>query len=224
MTRDAGSLPALDLRAVDWYHLMMDDERYTTLAAPAGAEVVEQRSRFIGHAARAETRDAASAFIDDVKQRHPRATHHCWAYRVGYPDRPEEYFSDAGEPSGTAGRPMLNVLCQAGMQNVVVAVARYFGGTKLGVRGLIDAYRLCAATTISAGTAVIRQPMTTMALTVSYDRFDTLRRLVEQTGGQVTQAEYSAQVRMIVEIPRSASVAFAETAHAIGVESSSACE
>lgn len=103
-------------------------------------EFEEKRSKFIAYATCAEDRTAAEQFIREIRARHPQARHVCWAYIAGAPTTTVTSMSDDGEPSGTAGKPMLKVLQHSGLGEVVVAVVRYFGGIKLGPGGLQRAY------------------------------------------------------------------------------------
>ncbi|HCA40348.1 MAG TPA: thymidylate synthase [Aminobacterium sp.] len=102
-------------------------------------ELKIKRSLFIAHVSVSRSEEIARQFISDVSQKHKQATHNCWAYRVGI-DPIIEYCSDAGEPSGTAGKPILGAIQRANLTFTTVVITRYFGGIKLGVRGLIEAY------------------------------------------------------------------------------------
>lgn len=102
-------------------------------------EIKIKRSLFISHAALTKNEEEAKEFILKTSQKHKQATHNCWAYRLGV-EPVREYYSDDGEPSGTAGKPILGAILHSGLTNVTLVVTRYFGGIKLGVRGLIEAY------------------------------------------------------------------------------------
>ena len=112
--------------------------------APANTQSFEleiKRSRFITSVARITSRAEGKQFIQDTRTAYPTASHHCWAYIAGKPDDAHQYDqSDDGEPKGTAGKPMLNVLLHSGLGNTIVVVTRYFGGIKLGAGGLVRAY------------------------------------------------------------------------------------
>lgn len=114
-------------------------EQYRTVKRQASAEVVIKKSRFIGHVKPAESEEEAVAFIERIKKEHWSATHNCSAYVVGERDQHQKQ-SDDGEPSGTAGKPILEVIKQQGLKHTVVVVTRYFGGIMLGAGGLIRAY------------------------------------------------------------------------------------
>lgn len=132
-------------------------EEYETLPrdTPATIEIEIQRSKFLAFAARADTETAARAVIDSQKRLYPDARHHCSAYTYLPPQaNPVRRSSDDGEPSGTAGRPMLEVLVGTGLQNVAVVVTRYFGGIKLGTGGLVRAYSGAVAEVLAAASRV----------------------------------------------------------------------
>lgn len=113
---------------------------YSIPAASYSEECIIKKSQFITYLGHAADRPQAEVFIREIRQQHPRASHVCWAYVAGAPDTTVVSMSDAGEPSGTAGRPMLNVLTNSGLGEIVAAVVRYFGGIKLGTGGLQRAY------------------------------------------------------------------------------------
>lgn len=104
------------------------------------SELVVKRSQFLAFVGNVADRQQADAFVKRLRMQHPQANHVCWAYIAGSPDSTERSMSDDGEPSGTAGMPMLKVLQHSGLGDVVVAIVRYFGGTKLGTGGLQRAY------------------------------------------------------------------------------------
>ena len=130
-------------------------ERYITVNKQAEAEVVIKRSRFIGHAAPVETEEEALAYIEAIRKRHSQASHNCYAYIVGQRDEYQKQ-SDDGEPGGTAGKPILEVLKQRAMKYTVVVVTRYFGGVMLGAGGLVRAYTDGAVAALDAAEPVAR--------------------------------------------------------------------
>ena len=117
----------------------MDVQKYKILYKEGEAEISEKKSRFIAQIAPAQTEEEAQAFIEKIKKQYWDARHNCWAYSIGE-KQPALRCSDDGEPSGTAGKPMLEVLTGQELHNVVAVVTRYFGGTLLGTGGLIRAY------------------------------------------------------------------------------------
>jgi uncharacterized YigZ family protein len=119
------------------------NSKYHSIEKDSRAELVIERSRFIAHSISVGREDEARQKIKAIQQLYPDATHYCYAWRVGL-DPISEFATDAGEPRGTAGRPILGAIRRRELTNVAVTIIRYFGGKKLGVRGLIDAYRQAA--------------------------------------------------------------------------------
>ena len=131
-------------------------EGYRTIAAPAQEEFVEKRSRFIGQIAPVEGEEEALAFINAVRERHREATHNVYAYILR--ENQMTRFSDDGEPQGTAGKPVLEVVQREGLVDVAVVVTRYFGGVLLGAGGLVRAYAQGAKTAVDAARVLNMQP------------------------------------------------------------------
>jgi len=130
-------------------------ESYKTVERQGSAEIVIKKSRFIGHARPARTEEEALRFIAEVKKEHSAATHNCFAYVIGERDEWQKQ-SDDGEPSGTAGKPILEVIKNQGLKDVAVVVTRYFGGILLGAGGLIRAFADGAATGLAAAHPVLQ--------------------------------------------------------------------
>lgn len=125
-------------------------DRYRTVRGAGSKEIVIKKSRFIGHVKPVDSEDDANAFIEEIKKLHWNATHNCSAYMIGERDEIQKQ-SDDGEPSGTAGKPILEVIRNQGLKNVAIVVTRYFGGIMLGAGGLIRAYTDGAVAAIEAG-------------------------------------------------------------------------
>lgn len=140
---------------------------YKTVKQYGEAEIVIKRSRFIGHAKGVETEEEAVAFIEEIKQRHRMATHNCSAYMVGERDQHQKA-SDDGEPSGTAGKPILEVIKNQQLKNVVVVVTRYFGGIMLGAGGLVRAYTDGAVAGLAAARPIYRVLHTPVDVEIDY--------------------------------------------------------
>lgn len=130
-------------------------ERYKTVRGAGEKEIVIKKSRFIGHIKPVENESEAISFIEEIKKKHWNATHNCSAYMIGERDEIQKQ-SDDGEPSGTAGKPILEVLKQQGLKNVAIVVTRYFGGIMLGAGGLIRAYTDGAVAATEAGEVITR--------------------------------------------------------------------
>jgi len=184
-------------------------EPYRTVADRASAEFTVQGSRFIGHLAPADTVDEAEAVVDEVRATYDDATHNVPAYRVPAGDGASkspgevmlrEYSSDDGEPTGSAGKPALNVLQQQEIRNVVAVVTRYYGGTNLGVGGLARAYSRAVKDGLDAAGVVEEEPHERVSLTVAYDDSGTVRSVLESTGVEF-DADYDAEVRFDARVP-----------------------
>lgn len=130
-------------------------EQYRTVRGSGSKEIVIRKSRFIGHIQPVQTEEEAAAFIERIKKEHWNATHNCSAYMIGERDEIQKR-SDDGEPSGTAGKPILEVIRNQKLKNVAIVVTRYFGGILLGAGGLIRAYSDGAVAAIEAGDAITR--------------------------------------------------------------------
>lgn len=140
---------------------------YKTVSTSANDEYVVQKSRFIGYASPCESESEARAFIDAIKLKNRDATHNCWAYIIGYNSNTMRY-SDDGEPSGTAGMPILETIKSMGLVNCVVVVTRYFGGILLGAGELIRAYRKGASIALKASKPIIMQSTYRLHITMDY--------------------------------------------------------
>ncbi|WP_226482152.1 IMPACT family protein [Natrinema amylolyticum] len=179
---------------------------YRTVAEPATAEFVVQGSEFIGHVRPVESVDAAEAFVDAVREEYADATHNVPAYRVRTGDEEtdghflREYSSDDGEPSGSAGKPALNVLTQQDLENCAVVVTRYYGGTNLGVGGLVRAYSRAVKEGVEAAGIVEERPHERVGITVEYDDSGTVRSILESEGYEF-EADYEAAVSFDVRVP-----------------------
>ncbi|GAB6926895.1 YigZ family protein [Paenibacillus sp. JCM 10914] len=130
-------------------------DRYQTVRQAGSKEIVIKKSRFIGHVMPVTTEEEAVAFIEDIKKKHWNATHNCSAYMIGERDEIQKQ-SDDGEPSGTAGKPILEVIRNQGRKNVAIVVTRYFGGIMLGAGGLIRAYTDGAVAAIESGEPITK--------------------------------------------------------------------
>ncbi|MDS0260157.1 IMPACT family protein [Haloarcula sp. S1CR25-12] len=174
-------------------------ESFRTVAERAAASFEVQGSEFIGHVAPAETVAEAEAFVDEIREQYADATHNVPAYRVrAEPFR--EYSSDDAEPSGSAGKPALNVLQQRDIENVAAVVTRYYGGTNLGVGGLARSYSRSVKDAVDAAGVVESVPHERFTVTVEYDDSGSVRSLLESADVDFS-AEYGAEVTFSVRLP-----------------------
>lgn len=175
-------------------------DSYLTIPAPATARFTEKMSRFIGFAAPAETAGQAREFVADIQRRYCDARHICFAWMLG-PERTEHYCTDAGEPSGTAGRPILGQINSRGLTNVAVAVVRYFGGIKLGTPGLIAAYRTAAAMALDEAGTVERRMTATFAFTFPYPAMNSVMTLVKNPDVTILERDFDNSCSMKISAP-----------------------
>ncbi|MFT4881036.1 MAG: putative YigZ family protein [Natronomonas sp.] len=174
-------------------------ERYRTVAGRGQAAFEVRGSEFLGRVAPAETVADAETFLEAVREEYADATHNVPAYRVrAAPLR--EYASDAGEPTGSAGKPALNVLQGEGLENVAAVVTRYFGGTELGVGGLARAYGRAVKEAVTDAGTTERRPHERFVVTVDYDDSGSVRGLLEGADADF-EAAYEARVRFDVRAP-----------------------
>ena len=141
---------------------------YFTIKQAGEAELIEKKSRFIGYAAPVSNEAEAMAFIEAIRAKHRDATHNCYAYQAGWHNEYQRS-SDAGEPSGTAGRPILEVIKKSNLKNTVVVVTRYFGGVLLGAGGLARAYAKTAALALAKAGLLQRLAAKAYSLTIDYN-------------------------------------------------------
>ncbi|QRV16933.1 IMPACT family protein [Haloterrigena salifodinae] len=196
---------------------------YRTVAEAATADFVVQGSEFIGRVRPVDSVDSAESFVDAVSEEFADATHNVPAYRVRVGDGADsggngeegagagyflrEYSSDDGEPSGSAGKPALNVLTQQEIENCAVVVTRYYGGTNLGVGGLVRAYSRAVKEAVEAAGVVEERPHERVSITVEYDDSGTVRGILESEGYEF-EADYQEAVSFDVRVPLEEADAF----------------
>jgi uncharacterized YigZ family protein len=171
-----------------------------TLASPVSAEIDIRKSRFIALAIPVADRDAALRELERLRAEHPGATHVCWALLAGG----QSGMSDDGEPSGTAGRPILEVLRHHEVDGVLAAVVRYYGGIKLGAGGLVRAYTDAIATAMQSAERVERIERGSIAVEIDYADEARVRRWIEQHDAELSDAAYEMTVRLVVRMPAAA--------------------
>lgn len=171
---------------------------------PAGTIRIENRvvnSRFIATVGPAHSVEEAKAFIAAVRAEMPDATHHVYAFKVGYGSSVIEGMTDDGEPSGTAGPPVLAVLRGADLGDVVIVVTRYFGGTKLGTGGLVRAYGNAAREALAALPRERRIPKATIGLEFPYPFFEQIQRLLARHHAEIQEQSFGAEVTLFARLP-----------------------
>ena len=166
---------------------------YRTVLKAAGDEQIIQRSRFIGDASPAASAEEALAFLEAVRARHRDATHHCYAYIIGQNAGIMRY-SDDGEPSGTAGLPIIEVMKARGVVDCCVVVTRYFGGVLLGAGGLTRAYAHTCAIALDAAGVCVMHPTETWLVEVPYALWDRVRHELAGLPARLESTEFTSAV------------------------------
>lgn len=172
----------------------MAEGLYTTLATEASAQFEEKRSLFIGYAKPTKTEEEALGFVAEIKQKHKDATHNVFGYSMKHGILAR--YSDDGEPQGTAGMPVLDVIRKSGVDDATVVVTRYFGGILLGAGGLVRAYAAAAKLAIDAAGIVTYESYTEISLTCSYADHKKLTAELPRFGAILDDTEYADNVTL----------------------------
>ena len=173
---------------------------YKTFMTRAEDEFIINKSRFIGYGCPCETEEEALAFLKEIREKHADATHNCYAYIIG-PNMGIMRYSDDGEPGGTAGMPIIEVMKARGVVNCAVVVTRYFGGTLLGANGLVRAYAASAAQALGAAGIYDMLPRAQLLCAFTYADWARVEPVIRKYDGvQVGEVEYAADVTVPVEL------------------------
>ena len=182
-------------------------EEYLVPTGYGEDEFIEKKSRFIGRAWLVESEEEALAKIAEMKKQHYDATHNCWAYIIK--DGPMR-FSDDGEPGGTAGNPMMQVLQREQLYNIVCVVTRYFGGILLGAGGLVRAYTKGAKIAIDAAGKSIKRVWTVLYVPCPYNFYERVKLETEAFGGIIRETTFGAEVELEILVAAPETQAFLE--------------
>lgn len=178
---------------------------YPIPQVPAQAEIEIKKSRFIALAQYTPSREAGMRWLSEVKNTYPDARHHCWAYQLGNPNCASQAgMDDDGEPSGTAGKPILNVLQHKGVGDIMIIVVRYFGGIKLGAGGLTRAYGQAAQAVMAVLPVQVHITQTQLHIHCDYAQEQLIRHRLQQINGQVLKVNYASPIQMTVTLPQTA--------------------
>ncbi|KKO44319.1 IMPACT family member yigz [Arsukibacterium ikkense] len=178
---------------------------YTELAAPVEHQLTEKNSEFLSFLLPVASRDDAMNAVNQYRERYRAASHVCWAYIIGNTRQPEtQAFSDDGEPTGTAGKPMLHVLTEQELGNSLAVVVRYFGGVKLGAGGLVRAYSAAVSQAAALAQTTRVEPQVQLVISIDFALEAKTRQLLSQLGGQLLATDYSQQVQLTVSLPMAA--------------------
>lgn len=177
-------------------------DSYLTVGADAEALFKEKSSKFLAYIFHVESEQTIAAHLDRLRKRHYDATHHCYAWRLG-PAGERFRANDDGEPSSTAGRPILGQMLSHGITDALIVVVRYFGGTKLGVPGLIAAYKESAAAAIAAAPIVERTVDTVFRVEFPYMAMNEVMRIVKEEQPQIREQSFDNLCTMTLAVRRS---------------------
>lgn len=178
---------------------MLFDDSYRTISERAEGFFKDKGSKFLSYAYPIRNDNEAKQHLAGLRELHPKAVHHCYAYRLGL-DRMSYRMNDDGEPSGTAGRPILNTLYSKDVTNILVVVVRYFGGTLLGVPGLINAYKTATELALDEAEIITSHLFQTYQLVFPYVQMNDVMRIVKEMELPVTEQEFEMECRMVLEV------------------------
>jgi uncharacterized YigZ family protein len=180
----------------------MTEDFFYTLGAAGNAEYKDRGSRFVAFASPVNSIGAFKQFLDTVRKEHPKATHHCFAYRIGI-DGNTFRVSDDGEPSGTAGRPILGQIDSKQLLDACIIVVRYFGGTLLGVPGLINAYKTAASLVLQTTPVIQKAIEVDYNIQFDYTQMNEVMHLLKQYNATIIEKEMNLFCRIKAGIQRS---------------------
>lgn len=174
---------------------------YTILAAAVESTTEEKNSEFLTYLHPVTSREEAMVWVEHYRQQYPDAAHVCWAYVIGNTRQPlTQAFSDDGEPSGTAGKPMLHVLTEREVGNALAVVVRYFGGVKLGAGGLVRAYSGAVSNAVNLATLEQVIPSQQLRIRVDFAREARVRHIITQYQGVILDVDYAVQVSLQISL------------------------
>ena len=175
-------------------------EQFYTIKNNIEAEIVEKKSKFIANLIKVESKEEAEEKIQEIKKKYYDARHNCVAYRVLEEGKVEEKASDDGEPSGTAGGPMLNILKKNNLSNVLIVVTRYFGGILLGTGGLVRAYSEALKKAIEESTLIMKVSGIEMKLIVDYNNFEKFKYYCKNNNISIISLEYLEKIECKIQM------------------------
>lgn len=175
-------------------------EQFYTIKNNIEAEIVEKKSKFIANLIKVESKEEAEEKIQEIKKKYYDARHNCVAYRVLEEGKVEEKASDDGEPSGTAGGPMLNILQKNNLSNVLIVVTRYFGGILLGTGGLVRAYSEALKKAIEESTLIMKVSGIEMKLIVDYNNFEKFKYYCKNNNISIISLEYLEKIECKIQM------------------------
>lgn len=185
-------------------------ETYKTLLTPIQSPVYKVKgSKFISYAYPVHSRDEVDRLLKSLRVEHPKANHCCYAWKLGK-EKIEYRYNDDGEPANSAGKPIFGQILSYDLTDVLIAVIRYFGGTKLGVGGLIQAYRESARSALDLGAVILKEIKIPFSLEFEYSQMDKVMRLIKEKQIEITHQEMHMKVRLRILVSKKNEVTFRE--------------
>lgn len=181
---------------------MLFDDTYKTISLPAEGSFTDRGSKFMGFGFPINKEDDIKGILSDIHAQHTKARHHCWAYRLTT-DRSVFRINDDGEPPGSAGRPILNTLLSFDITNILVIVVRYFGGTLLGVPGLINAYKSATVQTLNAAQIIEKTVSDIYQVQFNYLNMNNIMKVIKQENLQIITQQFDTNCLVDVAIRKS---------------------
>jgi uncharacterized YigZ family protein len=178
---------------------MLFDDTYLTIEKPSEAIFRDRGSKFLAFAYPINSEADIKAILTTLKTEHPKANHHCWAMRLGI-DRSVFRVNDDGEPSGTAGRPILNTLLSRNITNILVVIVRYFGGTLLGVPGLINAYKTATEDALNTAVVIEKTLDDTYIVSFDYQQMNDIMKIIKEDNLTITEQQFdnNCMVKIVI--------------------------
>jgi uncharacterized YigZ family protein len=178
---------------------MSISDTYFTIYEPSVSLFKDKGSKFHGYAFPVSDEEEVKGFLDEIKKQHPKARHHCFAYRLGTNDDNFRAYDD-GEPSGSAGKPILNVLLSQNLRNVLIIVVRYFGGTLLGVPGLINAYKMASLESLELANLEEKTINETLQLSFKIQYMNEVMRIIKNYDLPIISQDYTDKYILTIEV------------------------
>jgi len=182
----------------------MNKNNFMTVSHNIQVKNTVKKSRFYTSVKELEKEEEIREFLKEVKKQFPDASHHCWAYKIGINEQQIKFYSDAGEPANSAGAPILQAIEQEGLANLMIIVTRYFGGIKLGIGGLIRAYRESALQGLQSAGRVEKFALREFILQkINYRELGAIIQAIESRAGRIAGVSYDEKITVITHLPES---------------------
>ena len=185
---------------------------YRTIEQPATIEMKEKSSKFIAFAFPVDAEMSVKKWIDELWELHPKATHICYAYRLGI-DKNQYRANDDGEPSGSAGKPILGQIDSKSVTNILVAVVRYFGGTKLGIPGLIESYKEAAKMVLAQSVIVEKEEMVSYRLHLDIEQYNEVMNALKKIKVMVRQQTFTDKCVLQIDMEKARETMVLDSLH-----------